>query len=54
MENRIIEEDIEEIIGMKITTEKKVDIGLEKDHIWTITEGDTGIVVTVDQGQDQE
>ena len=27
-----IEEDIEEIIGMKIITEKEVGVGLEKDH----------------------
>ena len=48
-----IEEDIEEIIGMKIITEKEVEVGLEKD-IWTILEGETGVVVIVDQGQDQE
>ena len=27
-----IEDDIEEIIGMKIITEKEVGVGLEKDH----------------------
>ena len=54
-EDRIIEEDIEEIIGMKIITEKEVGVGLEEDHIQTIiAEGETGVVVIVDQGQDQE
>ena len=53
MEDRIIEEDIEENIGMKIITEKEVEVGLEKD-IWTIiAEGETGVAVIVDQGQDQ-
>ena len=27
-----MEEDIEEIIGMRIITEKEVGVGLEKDH----------------------
>ena len=54
LEDRIIEEDIEEIIGMKIITEKEVEVDLEKD-IWTIiAEGETGVVVIVDQDQDQE
>ena len=53
LEDRIIEEDIEEIIGMKIITDKEVGVGLEKDHIWTIiAEGETGLIV--DKGQDQE
>ena len=42
---------------MKIITEKEVEVGvgLEKDHTWTIiAEGETGVVVTVDQGQNQE
>ena len=55
MEDRIIEEDIGEIIGMKIIPEKEVGVGLEKDHIQTIiAEGETGVAVIVDQGQDQE
>ena len=55
MEDRTIEEDIEEIIGVKIVTEKEVEVGLGKDHIQTIiAEGETGIVVIIDQGQDQE
>ena len=51
LEDRIVEEDLEEIIRMKIITEKEVEVGIEKD-IWTITEGETGVVVIVDQGQD--
>ena len=54
MEDRIIEEDIEEIIGMKIITEKEVEVGLEKDIQTIIAEGETGVVLIVDQGQDQE
>ena len=55
MEDRIIEEDIEEILRMKIITEKEVGVGLEKDHIWTIiVEGERGVVVIVDQGQNQK
>ena len=50
MEERIVEKDIEEIIGMESVTEKEVEVGLEKD-IWTITEGKIGVV---DGGQDQE
>ena len=53
LEDRIVEEDIEETIGMKIITEKEEEVGLEKD-IWTIIEGETEVVVIVDQGQDQE
>ena len=30
--DRIVEEDIEEIIEMKIITEKEVDVYLEKDY----------------------
>ena len=34
---------------------KEKEVGLEKDHIQTIiAEGETGVVVIVDQGQDQE
>ena len=32
LEDRIVEEDIEEIIEMKIITEKEVGVGVEKDH----------------------
>ena len=39
---------------MKIITKKEVGVGLEKDHIWTIIAGETGVVVIVDQGQKQE
>ena len=53
LEDRTIEEDIEEIIGMRTMTEKEIGVGLEKDHIQTIVEGETGVVVIVDQGQDQ-
>ena len=31
-EDRIVEEDIEGIIGMQIITDKEVRVGLEKDH----------------------
>ena len=44
---------MEEVIGMRIITEKEVEVGLEKS-IWTIIKGETGVVVIVDQGQDQE
>ena len=55
LEERIIEEDKEEMIGMKMITQKEVGVGLEKDHIQTIiAEVETEIVVIVDQGQDQE
>ena len=34
---------------------KEVGIGLERYHIQTITaEGEAGVIVIVDQGQDQE
>ena len=36
LEDRIVEEDIEEIIGMKIITEKEVGVGLEKDYFQRI------------------
>ena len=52
-ENILVEEDIEEIIGMKFITEEVAEIGLEKD-IRVILERETGVVVIVDQGQDQE
>ena len=46
--------DIEEIIEMRITSEKEVEVSLEKDHIQMIVGGETGVVVLVEQGQDQE
>ena len=40
---------------MGIITKKEVEVGLKKDHILTIiVEGETGVVVIVDQSQDQE
>ena len=39
---------------MKIITEKEVEVGLEKDIQTIIAEGETGVVVIVNQGQDQE
>ena len=45
--------DIKEIIRMKIITEKELEVGLEND-IWTTIEGETGVLVILDQGQDQE
>ena len=51
-EDRIIEVDIEEIIEMIIM--KEVGVGLEKGHIQVLLEEMTGVVVTVDEGQDQE
>ena len=50
IEDRIIEVDIEETIGMRIMTE--VEEGLEKGNIRVILEGT--IEVVVDLGQDQE
>ena len=52
LEDRIIEVDTEEIIGMKFFIE--LGVGLGKGHIQVISEGMTGIVVRVGQGQDQE
>ena len=52
MEDRIVEEDIEEIIEMKSIIEREVEVGLEKDTQTII--GEMGVVVIVDQGQDQE
>ena len=45
--------DIEEIIEMRIMTEKEAEVGLEKDHIQMIV-GEETVVVIVDLGQDQE
>ena len=39
---------------MKIMKQKEVGVGLEKDHIQVISDGMIGVVVIVDQGQDQE
>ena len=39
LENRTIEEDIEEIIGMRTMAEKEIRVGLEKDHTQTIVAG---------------
>ena len=49
-----MEENIEEIIGMKTIVEKEVGVGLGKDHFQgiLITEGMTEAQATVDQGQD--
>ena len=52
LEDIIEEGDIEKIIEMKIITEKVEEVDLEKDN-QTIIEGETGVVVIVDQGQDQ-
>ena len=38
---------------MRAMRQKEVGVGLEKDHVQTLIEGETGIVVIVDQGQDQ-
>ena len=45
--------DIEEIVEMRIMTEKEVEVGLEKDHIQMIV-GETVVVVIVGEGQNQE
>ena len=43
------------MIRMEIIIEKEVGVGIEKVHIQTIiAEGETGVVVIVDQGRDQE
>ena len=52
LEDRIIEVDIKETIGIKIM--KEVEVGPEKDHIKIISEGMTEVIIIVDQGQDQE
>ena len=55
MEDRIVEENIEVIIGMKITVEREVGVGLEKDHFQEILiiEGMIEAQVIADQGLDQ-
>ena len=52
LEDRIIEVDIEETIGMKIM--KEVGVGVEKGCFWVTSEGMTVVVVISGQGQDQE
>ena len=56
LEDRIVEENIEVIIGMKIITEEVVGVGLEKDHFQgiLIIEGTIEAWVIVDQGLDQD
>ena len=51
-----MEEDIEEIIGMKIIVEKEVEVGLGEDHFQgiLITEERTEVQAIVDQDQYQE
>ena len=52
LEDRIIEVDIEEIIGMRIMKEE--GLCLEKGLIQVTSEGMTEVIVTVGQGQDQK
>ena len=54
LEDKVVEENIEEIIGMNIIVEKDVGVGLEKDHFQGILliEGTTEVQAIVDQGQD--
>ena len=57
MEDRIVEQNIKVIIGMKLIAEREVGVGLEKDHfqgIIIIIEGMIEVYAIVDQGQDQE
>ena len=58
LEDRMAEENIEVIIGMKITAEREVGIDLEKGHfqeiIVVIIEGTIEAQAIVDQGQDQK
>ena len=58
LEDRIVEENIEVIIGIKIIAEKEIGADLEKDHfqgrIIIMMEGMIEAKVIVDQGQDQE
>ena len=46
--------NIEEILETRVMVQKEVEVGLEKDHIQMIVGGETGVVVIVDQHQDQE
>ena len=58
MQDRVVEESIKVIIGMKITAEREVGVDLEKGHfqeiIVVIIEGTIEVQAIVDQGQDQE
>ena len=56
LEDRIVEENIELIIEMKIKAEGEVDVGLKKDHFWgkIIIEGIMEALVIADQDQVQE
>ena len=53
--DRIVEENIEVIIGMKITVQREVGVGLEKDHFQgiIIVLGIREAQVIADQGLDQ-
>ena len=57
LEERIVEENTEVIIGMKVIAKKEVGVGIGKDHFQGITliiEGMLEAWVIVDQGLDQE
>ena len=57
LEDRIVKENIEAIIEIKIMAEREVEEGLEKDHfqgIMIIIEGTIEAQVEADQGQVQE
>ena len=56
LEDRIVEENIEVIIGMRITVEREVKVGLEKDHFQGIIriEGMVEAQITAAQDQDPE
>ena len=56
LEDRIVEDNTEEIIGKKIMVAKEVGVGLEKGHFRgiIIIAGMTGTQAIVDQDQDQE
>ena len=51
MGHRIIEEVIEEIIGLKTIAEKEVGVGLEKCPTWVALEETTEVTVIVGWGQ---
>ena len=54
MEDRIVEKNIEQIIGMKIIVEKELGVGLQKDYFQGILaiEGMTEAQAIVDLGED--
>ena len=56
LEDRVVEENTEIIIGMKITAKREIEVGLGKGHFQgiVITEGMTEAQVIVDQDLDQE